>query len=95
MGRSTSYHLTDCRELAEVCVQPPGFTEDAVVVTDPGWLTRWHLGSVTLLQAQRAGGMSVSGPRWVVQELTRWGTLSPFADIEPAITREAALGSAP
>ena len=82
MGRSTSYHLTDCgRELAEVCVQPPGFTEDAVVVTDPGWLTRWHLGSVTLPQAQRAGGMSVSGPRWVVQELT--------------ISREAALGSAP
>ena len=51
------------------------------MVTDPGWLTRWHLGSVTLLQAQRAGGMSVSGPRWVVQELT--------------ISREAALGSAP
>lgn len=67
----------------EVCVHPPGFTEDAVMVTDTGWLTRWHIGAVTLPHAQRAHGITVTGPRWAVQELTRWGRLSPFADIGP------------
>ena len=77
------YWLVCSRTGNEVCVQPPGFTEDAIVVTDPAWLVRWHGGAVTLPQAQRAGGMTVTGPRWVVQELTRWGRLSPFADIKP------------
>lgn len=68
----------------EVCVHPPGFPEDAVVDTDAAWLTRWHRGAVTLPRAQRAGGMTVTGPRWIVRELTRWGRLSPFADVGPA-----------
>ncbi len=65
----------------EVCVQFPGFDEDAVVSTDPEWLVRWHSGQVSLGAAQRAGGISVEGPRWVVRTLTAWGGLSPFADI--------------
>jgi len=65
----------------EVCVQPPGFEEDGVVVTDPGWLLRWHGGTVSLASAQAAGGIAVTGPPWLVRTLAEWGTLSPFAGI--------------
>jgi DNA-binding HxlR family transcriptional regulator len=85
-GRTSRYWLVCTRTGNEVCVHPPGFPEDAVVITDNVWLLRWHGGAVTLPQAQRAGGMTVDGSRWVIRELTRWGRLSPFADIRPAVT---------
>jgi hypothetical protein len=78
------YWLVCARTGNEVCVHHPGFTEDAVVVTDADWLTRWHTGAITLPRAQRAQGITVTGPRWAIRELTRWGHLSPFADVRPA-----------
>ncbi len=36
-----------------------------------------------LAAARGAGGMSVSAPPWLERELARWGTLSPFAGVEP------------
>jgi DNA-binding HxlR family transcriptional regulator len=79
------YWLVCCRTANEVCVHPPGFTEDAIMVTDSSWLTRWHTGAISLAHAQRAEAITVTGPRWAVQELARWGDLSPFADIRPAV----------
>lgn len=78
----------------EVCVKPPGFDEDGVVVTDSAWLYRWHCGHVTLIGAQRAGGMTVTAPSWLTRTLTDWGALSPFAGIAPAGRAETAPGTA-
>ncbi len=83
-SRPARYWLVCTTGGNEVCVHPPGFDEDAVVVTDTAWLIRWQAGAVTLPQAQRAGGMVVTGPRWVLRELARWGGISPFAGIQPA-----------
>lgn len=68
----------------EVCVHPPGFDEHAVVTTDTDALMRWQAGQHTLAQAQKSGAMTVTGARWATRELARWGTLSPFAGIQPA-----------
>jgi DNA-binding HxlR family transcriptional regulator len=63
----------------EVCVQPPGFTEDGQVTTDTANLIRWYAGEITLAVAQRTGGMAVSAPRWLTKHLAAWGRLSPYA----------------
>jgi DNA-binding HxlR family transcriptional regulator len=63
----------------EVCVKPPGFTEDGVVTTDTASLVRWYAGEITLAAAQRAGGMSVAAPTWLTRQLAGWGRLSPYA----------------
>ena len=38
----------------EVCVDPPGFAEDAVVVADTSTVVRWYAGETT--PARRGGG---------------------------------------
>jgi DNA-binding HxlR family transcriptional regulator len=65
----------------EVCATDPGYVEDGVVVTDARWLVLWLTGRVDLGHAQRAGGMVVCGPPWLVRTLAGWGRLSPFADV--------------
>lgn len=67
----------------EVCAEPPGFTEDGQVTTDTASLVRWYAGEITLGAAQRAGGMSVTAPPWLVRQLSGWGRLSPYAVAEP------------
>jgi len=62
----------------EVCAQPPGFVEDGQVTTDTASLVRWYAGEITLAQAQRAGGMSVTAPTWLVKQLAGWGRLNPY-----------------
>lgn len=78
------YWVVAGSDSSEVCVSPPGFAEDGVVTTDCTWLHRWHSGQVTLAQAQRAGGMTCTAPRWLTRMLGDWGALSPFAGIAPA-----------
>lgn len=68
----------------EVCISPPGFAEDGIVETNSGWLYRWHTGRSKLANAQQAGGITVTAPRWLVRVLTDWGALSPYADVQPA-----------
>ena len=81
-GSSPSrYWLVATRRGNEVCVRPPGFDEDGIVTTDARWLVRWHNGSASLATAQKAGGMTVTAPRWLARTLSEWGRLSPFADI--------------
>jgi DNA-binding HxlR family transcriptional regulator len=75
----------------EVCAQAPGFAEDGLVTTDTASLVRWYAGEISLGAAQRAGGMSVTAPAWLVRHLARWGRLNPYAGIRPtaATTVEA------
>jgi hypothetical protein len=56
----------------EVCVKPPGFAEDVVVTTDPGWLARWALGDTSLGRGMRAGRVEAEGPRHLVRTLGGW-----------------------
>ncbi|GII03841.1 winged helix-turn-helix transcriptional regulator [Planobispora takensis] len=79
----------------EVCVRHPGFEEDGVVTTDAGWLVRWHSGAVPLAAAQRARGIAVTGPPWLVRALAAWGRLSPFARVRPAHETASLRTSAP
>jgi hypothetical protein len=68
----------------EVCVHDPGFGDDAIIITDPATLVRWHTGRITLGQAQGSGAMQVSGPRWMLRTLDAWGRFSPSAGVVPA-----------
>jgi DNA-binding HxlR family transcriptional regulator len=58
---------------AEVCVKPP-LPEDALVLTTkPEWLTRWHLGQVTLGSALHDGRFEAEGPQRLVRTVAKWG----------------------
>jgi len=69
---------------AELCVTPPGFDEDLVVVTDSRTLTQVHTGRLPLGQAIRAGTWETQDPPELARALMTWGGLSPFADVVPA-----------
>ncbi|MDG4821069.1 helix-turn-helix domain-containing protein [Asanoa sp. WMMD1127] len=67
----------------EVCARSPGFPVDGLVSADTATLVRWYAGEIALSTAQRGGGMSVSGPRWLVEQLRAWGRLNPYATKGP------------
>ncbi len=83
--RHSRYWLVLTRDEAEVCVTPPGFPEDLVVTTDTQWLTKWHMGWVSLGQAQRAGHLRLEGTRRMDQAFRQWGGRSPFAGVRSAV----------
>jgi hypothetical protein len=68
---------------AEVCVLQPGHPEDLVVTTTAEWLAKWHMGAISLAQAQRQHLIEVAGPSGLVRTLGGLGR-SPFASIRPA-----------
>jgi DNA-binding HxlR family transcriptional regulator len=65
----------------EVCAHSPGFPEDGQVTTDTASLIRWYAGEMSLGAVQRAGGMSVIGPTWLVRQLAGWGRLNPYRNL--------------
>jgi hypothetical protein len=69
----------------EVCVEDPGFEEDGVVAADPATLVRWYAGELSLVAAELHGEPMVSARPWLERELARWGRLSPFAAVAPAL----------
>ncbi len=69
---------------AEVCIEPPGLTEDGIVTTGSGALIRWYAGQRPALTDRREPEMRVAGPPWLERELARWGRLNPYAGILPA-----------
>ena len=69
----------------EVCVEHPGHPEDGVVTADSTTVVRWYAGELALATAEQAGDAQVSAPPWLERELARWGRLSPFADVAPAV----------
>lgn len=83
-SRPNRYWLVASTTGTEVCAQHPGFEEDAVVSTDADTLVAWHTGRLTLRAGCRSGRITVAGPRWASDLLSRWGRLSPFAEIARA-----------
>jgi DNA-binding HxlR family transcriptional regulator len=67
----------------EVCLKPPGAQEDLVITMNAEWLTKWHMGRITLADARDCGLIEIEGPRSVLRDLERWGGLSAFADVTP------------
>jgi DNA-binding HxlR family transcriptional regulator len=68
---------------SEVCLKNPGYQEDVFVTTTSEWLAKWHMGWITMQQAERQGLLSAMGPRHLVRALDT-GSKSPFAKIKPA-----------
>ena len=62
----------------EVCLRPPGGSDDAVIRTTRDALTRWHLGELTLPHAMRDGLISAEGARGVVRMFGSWGGTGSF-----------------
>jgi DNA-binding HxlR family transcriptional regulator len=64
---------------ASVCYTDPGFDIDAVLSSDLPTLFRMWEGEIELIDAMRAGSISLTGARWVERGLPRWLQLSPIA----------------
>lgn len=71
------------RPAPEVCVKPPGYDEDAVVLTDPEWLARWRLGEYSLPAGVRDARVTVQGPRAMLRTLEEWARQSHASVGEP------------
>jgi DNA-binding HxlR family transcriptional regulator len=56
------YWLLLHRPAPEVCSKPPGYEEDLVLATTAEWLTKWHIGQVSLGDALHAGLMELQAP---------------------------------
>ncbi len=69
-------------DAVEVCYRNPGFEERLVVTTTSDWLARWHMGHISLPEAQRRKLIDVAGPPGLVRAMGTWG-LSPFAHVKP------------
>ena len=72
------------REAVEVCFRNPGFEERLVITTTANWLARWHMGHISLADAQERRLIDVAGPPTLVRAMASWG-LSPFAHIKPRV----------
>jgi hypothetical protein len=72
-----------------VCLKPPGAQEDVVITTGAEWLTKWHMGRITLEDACDRGLMEIEGPPSILRDLVRWGGRSAFADVRPATVGSA------
>ena len=72
-------------EAVEVCFRNPGFEERLVVTTTERWLANWHMGHISLAEAQQRRLIDVAGPPKLVRAMATWG-LSPFAHIKPRLS---------
>lgn len=66
---------------SEVCLKNPGFPEDVLVSTTSEWLAKWHMGWISMSEAERNGVLSTTGPRHLIRALDS-GSKSPFANIK-------------
>ncbi len=69
-------------DAVEVCYRNPGFEERLVVTTTANWLARWHMGHISLADAQERRLIDVAGPPALIRSMATWG-LSPFAGVKP------------
>ena len=60
---------------SEVCARPPAETDDLVVTTSSEWLTKWHVGRISLGEAMRHGLIELQGPRRMERWMSRAGGL--------------------
>ena len=76
------YWLLLHRPAPEVCFKPPGYDEDLVLSTTSEWLTKWHVGGLSLGDALKAGVMQLRAPRHLERMLATMGgrgTMEPVA----------------
>lgn len=57
----------------EICFKPPGYDEDLVLSTTSEWLTKWHIGRLSLGDALNAGVMQLRGPLHLERMLATMG----------------------
>ncbi len=67
------YWLLLHRPAPEICFKPPGYDEDLVLVTTSEWLTKWHVGRLSLGDALSAGVMQIKAPRHLERMLATMG----------------------
>jgi DNA-binding HxlR family transcriptional regulator len=67
------YWLLLHRPAPEICFKPPGYDEDLVLVTTSEWLTKWHIGRLSLGDALNAGVMELRAPRHLERMLATMG----------------------
>jgi DNA-binding HxlR family transcriptional regulator len=80
--RQKCYWLLLERGHAEVCIIHPGHPEDLIVTTTAEWLAKWHMGWISLPDAQRRQLIEVAGPPTLTRTLASLGR-STFAAIKP------------
>jgi hypothetical protein len=89
------YWLLLERAEAEVCMNHPGYPEDLVVTTTAEWLAKWHMGWISLPDAQRRGVIEVAGPPALTRTLAALGR-SAFAAVKPVRqSADTPIGPAP
>jgi DNA-binding HxlR family transcriptional regulator len=67
------YWLLLHRPAPEICFKPPGYDEDLTLVTTSEWLTKWHIGRLSLGDALSAGVMQLRGPLHLERMLAAMG----------------------
>ena len=76
------YWLLLHRPAPEICSKPPGYHEDLVLSTTAEWLTKWHVGRLSLGDALSAGVMQLRAPLHLERMLATMGgrgTMEPVA----------------
>ena len=67
------YWLLLQRPAPEICFKPPGYDEDLVLVTTSEWLTKWHVGRLSLGEGLSAGVMQLRAPLHLERMLAGMG----------------------
>jgi DNA-binding HxlR family transcriptional regulator len=67
------YWLLLQRPAPEICFKPPGYDEDLTLVTTSEWLTKWHIGRLSLGDALSAGVMELRAPLHLERMLATMG----------------------
>lgn len=78
-----------------VCMKPPGFDTDLLVVTDGVTMMRVFSGSLSLAEALDAGTLQLEGPPALRRGFGRWFLWSPFRPyVQRRVARDAAAADA-
>ena len=67
------YWLLLQRPAPEICFKPPGYDEDLVLSTTAEWLTKWHVGQLSLGEALHSGLMKLQAPLHLERMLAGMG----------------------
>ena len=82
------YWLLLQRPAPEICFKPPGYDEDLVLVTTSEWLTKWHIGRLSLGDALNAGVMELQAPLHLERMLATMGGRGAMAARRAARNRD-------
>ena len=80
------YWLLLQRPAPEICFKPPGYDEDLVLVTTSEWLTKWHIGRLSLGDALNAGVMELRGPLHLERMLATMGGRGAVGPADAALS---------